>query len=423
MSAPTVQANYEQLSQIATTFDENADLVNQQLRRVMQQIDQCRQGNWEGSHADAFYARMDNDVLPGVQRLFRALGEANDVTNQIIRIFEAAEEEAQACFTYGEGGQSAGGGGAGGAAGGGQVGAATATAAAGAAASTSGNLPQTLNGLNGPTQTPSWFTQSNGTDGGFNGSPDSNILYVNGIRTDHQGHMDGLLKVSDMLGGQPVTGLYNETDGAMSDLYQSGNDLMDASWGGRISDNVAVDNMVEWIKQQGPGAQIVAHSQGGAITAAALQRLHREGFDISTLDVTTLGGAGFDFPPGPDYHHFIHSQDIVPMGVRGVFDPNSLLFHPFDDEITILTDDTFNPLKSHEVQSYAENYQNFLEAEQKGELGYHFDNVRESVTEGFNDATDWAGDRIDDATDWAGDRVDDVKDFFSDPPNPFSGWF
>jgi WXG100 family type VII secretion target len=416
MSAPTIQANYEQLSQIAATFDENADLINQQLRYVMQQIDQCRQGNWEGSHADAFYVRMDNEVLPGVERLFRALGEANDVTNQIIRIFEAAEEDAQACFTYGEGGgSSAGGGGVGGAAGGGAVGAGV------SAAASRGNLPQSLNGINGPVDRPSWFTQTTTQDGGFTGAANADVLYVNGIMTDPAGNMDGVMKTSEMVGGRPVTGLYNQTDGFLTDIGQSGGDLMDASWGMRPGENQAVVSMMDWIRNN-PDGEIFAHSQGGAITAAALQRLHEQGFDISGLEVKTFGGAGFDFPPGPDYDHYLHAQDPIPMGIRGTLDPGSLITHTFNDDITILPDDALNPMDSHYYQSYAENYSEFLQAEQQGEIGYHFNNAVDTIGQGVNDFTDWAGDQVDSATDWAGDRVDDVKNFFSNPPdlNPFN---
>ena len=100
MGAPEVQIEYEQMSQISSQAGELEEQVRQIFQRVQGNIQNCRSDNWVGDHANQFYQRMDNEVMPGVQRLSQALGEMSNVVQQIIKIMESAEEEAQGCFTF-----------------------------------------------------------------------------------------------------------------------------------------------------------------------------------------------------------------------------------------------------------------------------------------------------------------------------------
>jgi len=64
--------------------------------------------------------------------------------------------------------------------------------------------------------------------------------------------------------------------------------------------------------------RIEAHSQAGAITSAALMELYRRDpkLDLSQITVNTYGSAGTQFPPGPQYTHYVIAGDPVPMIVR-----------------------------------------------------------------------------------------------------------
>lgn len=94
MSFEIVRADYEQLSDTAVTFRHHAHETRELYHRLRRAVEALRQEGWMGRGAAAFYAEMDEEVLPAVEKLIAALEEADLTTRQIIRIFQAAEEEA-----------------------------------------------------------------------------------------------------------------------------------------------------------------------------------------------------------------------------------------------------------------------------------------------------------------------------------------
>ncbi|GJM40892.1 MAG: hypothetical protein DHS20C20_11740 [Ardenticatenaceae bacterium] len=105
MSAPVIQAQYDDLAKIAERFAQQADLIQQMQQQVRQATDALKNGGWQGQGADAFHSEMDGEVFPAVNRLNHALQEGSQSTRQIIEIIKAAEEEAANPFgSNGQGG-------------------------------------------------------------------------------------------------------------------------------------------------------------------------------------------------------------------------------------------------------------------------------------------------------------------------------
>jgi WXG100 family type VII secretion target len=102
MPSPKVRADYQQLSSNAAAFGRQADLARQSLQNVRKQQGVLRDGDWIGLGASQFYAEMDGQVLPTLNRLVLALEAANSATLQISQIIKTAEEEA-ARVLHGEG--------------------------------------------------------------------------------------------------------------------------------------------------------------------------------------------------------------------------------------------------------------------------------------------------------------------------------
>lgn len=236
-------------------------------------------------------------------------------------------------------------------------------------------------------------------DGGLNGAVDGDILFINGINTSHEGHLDAMLGVSHFSGGKSVTGLYNATDGFFGDLGQSLDDAIDANTGERIQTNQAVNAAIDWIKNKDYQGEIVVHSQGSLVLAAALTELERQGADLSGLKVTTFGGAGQRFPEGdlaPQYHHYMHTGDEVPTIARTVaqFTGRVADYSPIERfaktvvpplmmadlaasavpppnttwlavQDTNITGDGFPFMEDHDLFAYLENYDTFQAQEQK----------------------------------------------------------
>src|SRR5262249_52428214 len=98
MAAPRVRANYDQLGQVAQKFSQQGDTAQKTLGQLRRQTEVLQAGDWVGAGATAFYAEMNESVLPAVSRLAKALQAAQQVTQQISREMKAAEDGAAACF-------------------------------------------------------------------------------------------------------------------------------------------------------------------------------------------------------------------------------------------------------------------------------------------------------------------------------------
>lgn len=94
MPAPRVRGDYDQLKQIAQSFQGQADTSSSTLQALKQHMQTLQGGDWIGKGADAFYQEMNSAVLPSMQRLTQALSRAAAVTQQMGQIVKQAEEEA-----------------------------------------------------------------------------------------------------------------------------------------------------------------------------------------------------------------------------------------------------------------------------------------------------------------------------------------
>jgi len=111
MTNDIIQAQYDQLEQIAVRFGRQAEATAQMQGRVQQSLRALQAGGWEGRGAAAFFGEMNGTVLPSLGRLGAALQQSQQVTRQIVQVLRAAEEEASRPFlgaaTNGSAGTSA----------------------------------------------------------------------------------------------------------------------------------------------------------------------------------------------------------------------------------------------------------------------------------------------------------------------------
>lgn len=93
-----IQADYDQLAQIAADFSNEADMVDQLMLSIGRLVDDLCGGGWIGRGAGLFYDEMDNEILPALHRLMDALQTASSATLQINQIMHEAEETASQLF-------------------------------------------------------------------------------------------------------------------------------------------------------------------------------------------------------------------------------------------------------------------------------------------------------------------------------------
>jgi WXG100 family type VII secretion target len=96
--ARKIQANYDSLRQISLTFSREAQKLDHMLQQVGRTCEGLQNGGWKGSGANAFFAEMNELVIPGMRRLVSALDDASSTTQKISNAFEQAETEASYIF-------------------------------------------------------------------------------------------------------------------------------------------------------------------------------------------------------------------------------------------------------------------------------------------------------------------------------------
>ena len=70
----------------------------QMQQSVQQAYQELHGGGWIGRGSEAFFREMEGEVMPAVRRLIEALAQANQVTNQISKLFHQADQEASSPF-------------------------------------------------------------------------------------------------------------------------------------------------------------------------------------------------------------------------------------------------------------------------------------------------------------------------------------
>lgn len=98
MGSEIIQAQYDQLEQIALRFGRQSEAAAQTTQHAQQSMRALQAGGWEGRGAAAFFGEMERSVLPAMQRLTAALHQSQTVTRQISQVMYAAEEEASRPF-------------------------------------------------------------------------------------------------------------------------------------------------------------------------------------------------------------------------------------------------------------------------------------------------------------------------------------
>lgn len=193
--------------------------------------------------------------------------------------------------------------------------------------------------------------------------------YVNGILTQpaeatfndpNSNQADGEAQKLANATGTNVVLIYNATEGFNADAAQTFADAND------FGDDPAYKTLARAITKdvtEGREVRVTGYSQGGAIVSHALHEVSRQVYEatggipghlpvigednrrkyddmMKLIHVTTFGGAGFNFPDGPSYDHYVNSQDPVPTLIGGVGGVAGLFAHPGRDaRIHTFTDD------------------------------------------------------------------------------------
>ncbi len=96
--ADEIRANYDELDDVATRFQNQSQAIQEMMQKVTSSMDKLENGGWIGRGSDAFFAEMHGEVLPAVTRLQNVLSEGSQVTKAIVKTMQQAEQEASSPF-------------------------------------------------------------------------------------------------------------------------------------------------------------------------------------------------------------------------------------------------------------------------------------------------------------------------------------
>lgn len=96
--AEQTQLNYEQMSNIAKTFQEEAEAIQALAKDTENRVGELHGGGWIGRGSNQFYTEMHERILPSMQRLVSALNVAGNSANNICKEFHTAEEECKGFY-------------------------------------------------------------------------------------------------------------------------------------------------------------------------------------------------------------------------------------------------------------------------------------------------------------------------------------
>ncbi len=89
-----IQVDYEVVEQIADVFADQFERMQSITRKLDTELHQIMLAGWTGEAADEFFADMQDDLMPAMLRLMKALDQASEVTKKLWLEFANAEEEA-----------------------------------------------------------------------------------------------------------------------------------------------------------------------------------------------------------------------------------------------------------------------------------------------------------------------------------------
>jgi WXG100 family type VII secretion target len=98
MAGQKIQADYDELSQIANQFAQESSAAEQLMNQIQNLVGQLEGGGWIGRGAQSFYSEMHDEVEPGLRRMVQALEDASSAIKQISDLISQAEQEASMKF-------------------------------------------------------------------------------------------------------------------------------------------------------------------------------------------------------------------------------------------------------------------------------------------------------------------------------------
>jgi WXG100 family type VII secretion target len=98
--ADKFRGHYAQLKEIAKTFGDQGNEVQSMIQNLKSKQQQLEGGDWKGDSATKFFQEMNGPVYTALNKLQKAMGEANSITTKIAKITKDTEDTSSKIFIF-----------------------------------------------------------------------------------------------------------------------------------------------------------------------------------------------------------------------------------------------------------------------------------------------------------------------------------
>lgn len=92
--ADKIEVDYEEMDRLAKAFLSEAEALTNLLTQTRNKVSGLHGAGWVGVGSDAFFNETETVVLPGFDRLQKAITQTGERTQELVRLMSDAEEEA-----------------------------------------------------------------------------------------------------------------------------------------------------------------------------------------------------------------------------------------------------------------------------------------------------------------------------------------
>lgn len=101
MATIEIRINYDEVENGSKQFNQQQSSIGQVNRRLKSAKDALHGGKgWVGQAATEFFKEFDNELMPAMNRLERAMGSASRVSKQVNKIMQEAEDQWKVIFKF-----------------------------------------------------------------------------------------------------------------------------------------------------------------------------------------------------------------------------------------------------------------------------------------------------------------------------------
>lgn len=93
MSVETVRVDYDALGQVAASFDQQCQAMQQMVQNIQSKFDPLIADGWKGDAAVKFEQEMESELLPACKRLYEALEAASATSRTISDTIQSADQD------------------------------------------------------------------------------------------------------------------------------------------------------------------------------------------------------------------------------------------------------------------------------------------------------------------------------------------